>query len=51
MLFTNAGWREPVEFMRHCSTAWASYLMSLKHGLESGRATPFPHNVLVSSWG
>jgi uncharacterized protein YndB with AHSA1/START domain len=51
VLFTNAGWREPVEFMHHCSTAWASYLLSLKHGLEGGTAAPFPHNELVSSWG
>ena len=51
VLFTNAGWREPVEFMHHCSTAWASYLLSLKHGLEGGTAAPFPRNDLVSSWG
>jgi len=51
VLFTNAGWREPVEFMHHCSTAWASYLLSLKHGLEGGKAAPFPRNELVSSWG
>jgi len=51
VLFTNAGWREPVEFMHHCSTAWAYYLLSLKHGLEGGKATPFPRNEPVSSWG
>jgi hypothetical protein len=50
-LFTHGDWREPVEFMHHCSTAWASYLLSLKHGLEGGTAAPFPHNELVSSWG
>ena len=42
VLFANAGWREPVEFMHHCSTAWASYLLSLKHGLEGGKAAPVP---------
>ncbi len=26
LLFTNDGWREPVEFMHHCSTKWASFL-------------------------
>ena len=51
VLFTNAGWQEPVEFMHHCSTAWANYLLSLKHGLEGGTAAPFPRNELVSSWG
>jgi uncharacterized protein YndB with AHSA1/START domain len=51
VLFAHAGWREPVEFMSHCSTAWGNYLLGLKHGLEGGRATPFPHNEYVSSWG
>jgi len=51
VLFTNAGWREPVEFMHHCTTAWASYLLSLKHGLEGDKAAPYPNNVPVSSWG
>ncbi len=51
MMFAHAGWREPVEFMHHCSTVWAVYLVGLKHGLEGGKATPFPHNELVSSWG
>src|SRR6478752_5959456 len=34
VLFTHAGWREPVEFMHHCSTKWALFLMSLKSWLE-----------------
>lgn len=51
VLFTHAGWREPVEFMHHCTTAWAYFLLSAKHGLEGGTATPFPDNELISSWG
>ena len=30
VLFEHQGWKEPVEFMHHCSTKWATYLMSLK---------------------
>ena len=30
VLFTHAGWRDPVEFMHHCSTKWAVFLLSLK---------------------
>src|SRR3954466_15911693 len=30
VMFTHAGWREPVEFMSHCSTKWAIFLMSMK---------------------
>src|SRR5262245_13467517 len=28
VLFRHEGWREPVEFMYHCTTTWATYLMS-----------------------
>jgi uncharacterized protein YndB with AHSA1/START domain len=51
VLFEHGGWRTPVEFMNHCSTAWAYYLLSLKHALEGGTATPFPENEKISSWG
>jgi hypothetical protein len=50
ILFTHAGWREPVEFMYHCSAKWASYLIGLKQGVESGHHRPFPHDERVSSW-
>ncbi len=49
--FAHAGWREPVEFMGHCSTKWALFLLGLKAGLEGGKATPFPDEVKISSWG
>src|SRR6478672_2947138 len=39
--FTHAGWREPVDFMHHCSTRWAYFLIGLKSGLEGGTATPW----------
>jgi uncharacterized protein YndB with AHSA1/START domain len=51
LLFTHANWREPVEFMHHCSTKWAVFLLGLKAGLEGGKATPFPDEIKVSSWG
>ena len=37
VLFTHEGWREPVEFMHHCSTKWGVYLLSLKSLVETGR--------------
>ena len=46
--FTHIGWREPVEFMGHCSSKWGSYLLSLKQGVEHGAAHPFPHDVKMS---
>ena len=50
VLFTHAGWREPVEFMHHCSTKWATFLMSLKQLLETGRGAPSPEDVRVDEW-
>ena len=32
--FAHAGWREPVEFMHHCSTKWAIFLLSLRDLVE-----------------
>ncbi len=51
LVFTHAGWAEPVEFMHHCSTRWAYFLMSLKHALEGSEANPWPHDEKASSWG
>ncbi len=50
VLFAHEGWREPVEFMNHCSTKWAIYLMSLKSLLETGTGAPHPHDVEVDNW-
>jgi uncharacterized protein YndB with AHSA1/START domain len=48
VLFKHQGWKEPVEFMHHCSTKWATYLMSLKSLVETGRGAPAPHDVHVA---
>ena len=50
VLFRHEGWREPVEFMAHCSTKWATFLMSLKSLVETGTGAPAPHDVRVSDW-
>lgn len=50
VLFSHEGWREPVEFMHHCSTKWAVFLLSLKALLETGRGAPSPHDVKIDSW-
>ena len=42
VLFKHEGWREPVEFMHHCSTKWATFLMSLKRSSRPARAHPPP---------
>jgi len=50
VLFSHTGWKEPVEFMNHCSTKWATFLMSLKSFVETGTGEPSPHDVQISNW-
>jgi uncharacterized protein YndB with AHSA1/START domain len=50
IMFKHEGWREPVEFMHHCSTKWASFLLSLKQLLETGKGAPAPHDVRIDNW-
>jgi hypothetical protein len=50
VLFAHRGWREPVEFMHHCSTKWASFLLSLKSLVETGKGAPAPRDVSISDW-
>ena len=49
-LFRHMDWREPVEFMHHCSTKWAMFLMSLKSLLETGQGAPNPGDVKIDNW-
>ena len=50
VLFKHQGWSEPGEFMHHCSTKWAIFLMSLKSLVESGQGRPSPDDVLIGDW-
>lgn len=47
VLFKHQGWKEPVEFMQHCSTKWATFLMSLKAFVETGKGAPYPNDVKI----
>lgn len=50
ILFEHRNWREQVEFMYHCSTKWASFLLSLKQLLETGAGAPSPDDIPISDW-
>jgi len=50
ILFKHQDWREPVEFMYHCSTKWATFLMSLKSLVESGKGSPSPNDIRIGNW-
>lgn len=47
VLFKHQGWKEAVEFMHHCSTKWAVYLLSLKDWIERGVGHPHPYDVKI----
>jgi len=50
VLFKHEGWKEPVEFMHHCSTKWAIYLMSLTSLVETGKGQPTPNDVAIGDF-
>ena len=50
VLFKHLGWREPVEFMHHCSTKWAIFTMSLQSMVETGTGAPHPRDVKIDNW-
>jgi uncharacterized protein YndB with AHSA1/START domain len=50
VLFKQEGWKEPVEFMHHCSTKWGVFLLSLKSLLETGHGAPWPNEIKLDSW-
>ena len=46
--FQHADWQQATEFMGHCSTKWAVFLLSLKDYLETGTGKPFPHDIHIN---
>jgi Activator of Hsp90 ATPase homolog 1-like protein len=51
ILFKHQGWKEPSEFMHHCSTKWAMFLMSMKSLVETGKGAPYPNDVHIANKG
>lgn len=45
--FTHSSWKAPSDFMAHCSTKWAVFLLSLKDTIETGKGRPFPDDVHI----
>lgn len=50
VLFKHEGWKEAVEFMHHCSSKWAVFLLSLKSLVETGKGSPNPNDFKLDSW-
>ncbi len=45
--FQHSGWRHSGAFFAHCSTKWATFLLSLKQKLETGQGCPFPRDTPI----
>jgi hypothetical protein len=51
LLFRHCGWRAKAEFLHHCSTRWAWFLIGLKQLLETGRGRQYgPGFEPISRW-
>jgi uncharacterized protein YndB with AHSA1/START domain len=47
VVFKHAGWKAPVEFMHHCSTKWAVFLLSLRDLVDKGHGAPAPGDLKI----
>ena len=47
VMFRHADWSEASEHMAHCSTKWATFLLSLRDFVETGTGRPAPRDVKV----
>lgn len=50
VLFGHRNWREAVEFTSHCSMKWATFLLSLREYVETGKGKPSPHDLKIDNW-
>lgn len=48
VFFQHRDWKEQSEFMHHCSTKWAMFLISLKSLIESGKGAAYPNDVHIT---
>lgn len=50
LMFGHTNWRERVEFTAHCNTKWATFMMSLKELVETGKGKPSPDDIKIDNW-
>ncbi len=50
VLFGHKNWREAVEFTAHCSMKWATFMLSLKEFVETGKGKPAPNDIKIDNW-
>lgn len=50
VIFGHRNWKEPAEFMAHCSMKWAVFLLSLRDFVEKGKGKPSPDDLKIDNW-
>ncbi|BFU93354.1 MAG: Activator of Hsp90 ATPase 1 family protein [Nitrospira sp.] len=50
VLFAHKNWREASAFTSHCSMKWATFLLSLRDLVETGKGKPSPHDIKIDNW-
>lgn len=45
--FSHSNWPAVTDFLAHCSTKWAMFLLSLKALIETGQGRPFPDDIHI----
>lgn len=48
--FGHRNWREAIDFMAHCSMKWATFLLSLRELVETGKGKPAPEDLKIDNW-
>ncbi|MFA5834098.1 MAG: SRPBCC domain-containing protein [Bacteroidota bacterium] len=50
VLFGHRNWREAVEMTSHCSMKWATFFLSLREYVETGKGKPSPYDLKIDNW-
>ncbi|MDF0643953.1 MAG: SRPBCC domain-containing protein [Nitrospira sp.] len=50
VLFAHKNWREAGPFTAHCSMKWATFLLSLRDLVETGKGKPSPYDIKIDNW-
>lgn len=50
LLFGHKNWKEATESTAHCSMKWATFLLSLRELVETGKGRPSPNDLKIDDW-
>lgn len=50
VMFRHDKWQEQSASMAHCSTKWATFLLSLKLYIETGKGRSAPDDLKIDNW-